>query len=42
MFFRKGIKLISSFGQVKISIDKNIVAIYLSLDKKKKITFPHP
>ena len=35
-------KLICSFGQVKFSLDKNSMAIYLSLDKQKILLFPHP
>ena len=35
-------KLICSFGQVKFSMDKYIMAIYLSLDKYKILLFPHP
>ena len=35
-------KLICSLGQVKFSMDKSNMAIYLSLDKKKILLFPHP
>ena len=35
-------KLICSGGQVKVSYDKYIMVIYLSLDKEKILLFPHP
>ena len=35
-------KLICTVGQVKFSLDKYIMAIYLSLDKEKILLFPHP
>ena len=35
-------KLICTVGQVKFSLDKYIMAIYLSLDKYKILLFPHP
>ena len=35
-------KLICSFGQVHFSLDKYIMALYLSLDKWIILIFPHP
>ena len=35
-------KLICTFGQVKFSMDKYILAFYLSLDKLIFLLFPHP
>ena len=35
-------KLICSFGQVTFSMDKYILAFYLSLDKLQILLFPHP
>ena len=35
-------KLICTIGQVKFSLDKYILTIYLSLDKLKILLFPHP
>ena len=35
-------KLICTIGQVKFSMDKYILAIYLSLDKSKILLFLHP
>ena len=34
--------MISSLGQIKLSIDECIVAIYLSLDRCLILLFPHP
>ena len=39
---RERYKLICTIGQVKFSLDKYIMAIYLSLDKSKMLQFPHP
>ena len=35
-------KLICSFGRVTLSMDKYILAFYLSLDKWQILLFPHP
>ena len=37
-----GENLIYTFGQVKDSLDKYIMTIYLSLDKYRILLFPHP
>ena len=34
--------IICSLGRVKFSLDKYIMAIYLSLGKYKMLLFPHP
>ena len=34
--------LFFNVGQVKLSMDKFLMAIYLSLDKYKLLLFPHP
>ena len=37
-----GYKLICSFGQIKFSLDKYSMIIYLCLGKYKVLLFPHP
>ena len=35
-------QVICTIGQVNFSLEKYIMVIYLSLDKKKILLFPHP